>query len=214
MEDLIESMKRTFATHFQYYLKAHGFHVNIVGMNFPQYHELLGKIYEHAQENIDHLGEQIRAIEGIAPFSMTRINELGDIKEVQPAMADSGRMNYGTIGPDKTPVITLPGDPIATALAAEIFVRPMIRTMLGANTVFRRKMVAKLSGEITTEAGMRSYVRAALSNKSGLKAHVLPDQHHLISLSEATALIVVDEDVTSVKDGSEVEVLILDRGSN
>lgn len=81
MEELIESMKRTFATHFQYYVKAHGFHVNIVGINFPQYHELLGKIYEHAQENIDQLGEQIRAIEGIAPFSMTRIMELGDIKD-------------------------------------------------------------------------------------------------------------------------------------
>ena len=146
---------------------------------------------------------------------ITRVlHELGDIKEVQPAMADSGRMNYGTIGPDKTPVITLPGDPIATALAAEIFVRPMIRTMLGANTVFRRKMAAKLSGEITSNDGERAYVRAALSNKSRLTAHVLPDQENLISLSNATALIVVDENVTSLRDGSDVEILILDRGSN
>ena len=146
---------------------------------------------------------------------ITRVlQELGDIREVAPAMADSGRMNYGTIGPDKTPVITLPGDPVATALAAEIFVRPMIRTMLGSPSVFRRKMAAKLNGEITSSIGARSYVRAAISNKGGLKAHVLPDQGDLISLANATALIVVDEGTTNLKDGADVEILILDRGSN
>lgn len=142
------------------------------------------------------------------------LHELGEIKDVRPAMADSGRMNYGVIGPDKTPVITLPGDPVATAIAAEIFVRPMIRTMLGTSNIFRKKMVAKLSGEITSTSGERAYVRAALSNKGGLIAHVLPDQDHLISLSNATALIIVEEDVTSLRDGSDVEILILDRGSN
>jgi starvation-inducible DNA-binding protein len=81
MEELIESMKRTFATHFQYYVKAHGYHVNVVGINFTQFHELFGKIYEHAQGEIDHLAEQIRAIEGIAPFAMERIMELGSIKD-------------------------------------------------------------------------------------------------------------------------------------
>lgn len=142
------------------------------------------------------------------------LHELGEIKEVKPAMSDSGRMNYGVIGPDKTPVITLPGDPLATALAAEIFVRPMIRTMAGATSVFRRKALAKLNGEITSNPGERSYVRAAISNKGGFIAHVLPDQNHLISLSHANALIIVDEDKTSIRDGSEVEILILDRNSN
>jgi molybdopterin biosynthesis enzyme len=75
-------------------------------------------------------------------------------------------------------------------------------------------MAAKLSGDINSNSGERSYVRAALSNKGGLKAHVLPDQDHLISLSNATALIVVDEETTSIRDGSEVEILILDRGGN
>jgi len=81
MEELIESMKRTFAVHFQFYVKAHGYHVNVVGPNFQQYHELFGKIYEHAQSHIDKIGEQIRAIEGIAPFAVERIMELGDIKD-------------------------------------------------------------------------------------------------------------------------------------
>ncbi|MEN9735609.1 MAG: hypothetical protein RL129_319 [Actinomycetota bacterium] len=146
---------------------------------------------------------------------ITRVlQELGEVKEVKPAMADAGRMNYGVIGPDRTPVITLPGDPLATALAAEIFVRPMIRTMFGSTSVFRKKMLAKLSGEISSKSGERSYVRAGLSSSGGLTATVLPDQNHLISLSNANALIVVDEDVTNIKNGDQVEILILDRASN
>lgn len=81
MEKLIEAMKRYFATHFQYYTKAHGYHVNVVGSDFTQRHQLFGKIYEDAQDAIDDIGEHIRAIEGIAPFALKRIQELGRIKD-------------------------------------------------------------------------------------------------------------------------------------
>jgi starvation-inducible DNA-binding protein len=88
MEELIEAMKRYFATHFQYYTKAHGFHVNVVGSDFTQRHDLFGDIYEDAQEAIDHIAEQIRACEGIAPFALTRIQELGRIKDSSEAPRD------------------------------------------------------------------------------------------------------------------------------
>ena len=81
MDKLIEAMKRYFATHFQYYTKAHGFHINVVGSDFTQRHELFGKIYEDAQDAIDDIGEHIRAIQGIAPFAIKRIQELGRIKD-------------------------------------------------------------------------------------------------------------------------------------
>ena len=85
MEELIDAMKRYFATHFQYYTKAHGFHVNVVGSDFTEFHQLFGEVYEDAQENIDVIAEQIRAIEGIAPFALKRIQELGRIKDASEA---------------------------------------------------------------------------------------------------------------------------------
>lgn len=88
METLIEAMKRYFATHFQYYTKAHGFHVNVVGSDFTQRHELFGKIYEDAQGAIDDIAEHIRAIEGIAPFALKRIQDLGRIKDSSEAPND------------------------------------------------------------------------------------------------------------------------------
>jgi starvation-inducible DNA-binding protein len=81
MEELIEAMKRLFATNFQYYVKAQGFHVNVVGPDFTEFHKLFSEVYEDAQENIDTIAEQIRAIEGLAPFSIKRIQELGSIKD-------------------------------------------------------------------------------------------------------------------------------------
>ena len=85
MEKLIEAMKRLFATNYQYYVKAHGFHVNVVGPDFSQYHSLFSEVYEHADEATDTIGEHIRVIEGIAPFSLKRIMELGRIKDSENA---------------------------------------------------------------------------------------------------------------------------------
>lgn len=81
MEKLIEAMKRLFATNYQYYVKAHGFHVNVVGPDFVQYHQLFSDVYEFADDATDTIGEHIRVLEAIAPFSLKRIMELGTIKD-------------------------------------------------------------------------------------------------------------------------------------
>lgn len=81
MDKLVEAMKRLFATNFQYYVKAHGFHVNVNGPDFSEYHALFAEVYEMADDATDTIGEHIRAIQGIAPFSLKRIMELGDIKD-------------------------------------------------------------------------------------------------------------------------------------
>jgi starvation-inducible DNA-binding protein len=81
MEELIECMKRLFATNYQYYVKAHGFHVNVVGPDFVQYHQLFGEVYEFADDATDTIGEHLRVMEAIAPFSLSRIMELGSIED-------------------------------------------------------------------------------------------------------------------------------------
>lgn len=81
MDKLVEAMKRLFATNYQYYVKAHGFHVNVVGPDFAQYHALFSEVYELADDATDTIGEHIRVLQGIAPFSLKRIMELGKIKD-------------------------------------------------------------------------------------------------------------------------------------
>jgi starvation-inducible DNA-binding protein len=81
MEKLIECMKRLFATNYQYYVKAHGFHVNVVGPDFVQYHQLFAEVYEFADDASDSIPEHLRVLEAIAPFSLKRIMELGSIED-------------------------------------------------------------------------------------------------------------------------------------
>jgi molybdopterin biosynthesis enzyme len=91
------------------------------------------------------------------------LEKIGEITTVDIAIESSGRHNYGDIGPDKTPVVTLPGDPISAYISLELLIRPMIRTMLGTANIHRPSVKAKLEKAITSSGGDRSFVRAILS---------------------------------------------------
>ena len=138
------------------------------------------------------------------------ISNMGEITTVDMAIEMSGRHNFGLIGPDKTPIITLPGDPIAAYISFELFVRPMIRTMLGAATIHRPSVNAKLEKAIESSEGMRSYIRAALS-EDGKSVTPLTHQEEISTLSDASAFIAVGEKDVSLKAGDEVTVVILER---
>lgn len=81
MEKLIQQMKVILATNFGLYLKAHNYHWNIEGSNFPQYHEFLSDFYESVFDQVDPIAEHIRALGSYTPGSMARFLELCDIPE-------------------------------------------------------------------------------------------------------------------------------------
>ena len=140
------------------------------------------------------------------------LSELGEITSVEPNLAESGQHNFGLIGPDLTPVVTLPGDPIGAFLSMEIFIRPMIRTMLGASNVFRNILTLKLTNTISSPEGKTSFIRANIESDGTVTA--LVNQSDLISLSDATGLIVIPEKVTGYQQGDMVNVMILERSNN
>lgn len=81
MEELQNRMKTVLATSFAFYLKAHNFHWNVEGVNFPQYHNFFGEIYEEVFESIDVIAEHIRALDCYAPGSFSRFKELSSITD-------------------------------------------------------------------------------------------------------------------------------------
>jgi molybdopterin molybdotransferase len=136
--------------------------------------------------------------------------KLGEITTVDLAIEASGRHNFGTIGPDKTPVVTLPGDPISAYISFELFIRPMIRTLLGAATIHRPAVKAKLEKPVASTAGLRSYIRAILS-EDGTSVLPLPSQDEQSTLSDANAFIALSESDTEKAIGQEVTVVVLER---
>ena len=81
MNDFIQEMKVCLASTFAFYLKAHGFHWNVEGSNFPQYHEFLGNLWEETFGAVDPLAEHIRTLEAYAPASLSRYMELSIVKD-------------------------------------------------------------------------------------------------------------------------------------
>jgi starvation-inducible DNA-binding protein len=81
METLIEQLKVILGTNFALYLKAHNFHWNIEGVNFPQYHDFLSDLYTAVFEQNDVIAEQIRQLGSYAPGSLSRFMELSDIED-------------------------------------------------------------------------------------------------------------------------------------
>ena len=81
METLIEQLKVILGTNFALYLKSHGYHWNIEGSNFPQYHDFLNGFYNEVFLQTDSIAEHIRALNSYAPGSLARMLELADIQE-------------------------------------------------------------------------------------------------------------------------------------
>lgn len=205
-EDEFES-NSWFLTTFVREAGAHAFRVHTI----PETSEQLQMIIEDQLVRADLI--VISGESGDESFDLITsvISKLGEIAVVTPNLAESGKHSYGLIGPEKTPVVTLPGDPVGNYLSAEIFIRPMILKMLGKSDIYRPTKKVKLSKQITSDAGKSRYLRAVI-NSDG-QAVALEDQNSLTSISSSTCLISLNEKVEKVSAGELVEIVITSSGN-
>lgn len=142
------------------------------------------------------------------------LSKLGTVQFTAVAMQPGKPQGFGFVGEDRTPIITLPGNPVSSYVSFEVFVLPVIRRMMGRLPHRRPLVRALLSQGFSSAPGKRQYVRAQFAI-DGKGAHVTPvgghGSHLLGDLSAANALIVVPEDTTSCTAGEQVQVLVLDR---
>ncbi|MGA4900545.1 gephyrin-like molybdotransferase Glp [Streptomyces griseoincarnatus] len=126
------------------------------------------------------------------------------------AMQPGKPQGFGSIGPDHTPLLALPGNPVSSYVSFELFVRPAIRTLMGLQDVHRPRVRAELRAEkaLTSPKGRRQFLRGRYAD--GVVTPVGGAGSHLVAaLAQANALVVVPEDVEDVAPGTEVEVVLL-----
>lgn len=78
---LADQLKITQADAFVLYLKAHYYHWNIEGPNFPQYHDFLSDFYQDVFGSVDGIAELIRTLNVYAPGTLSRFQSLTTIEE-------------------------------------------------------------------------------------------------------------------------------------
>ncbi|MGW4228476.1 molybdotransferase-like divisome protein Glp [Streptomyces sp. NPDC004980] len=128
------------------------------------------------------------------------------------AMQPGKPQGFGAIGPDHTPLLALPGNPVSSYVSFELFVRPAIRALMGLDDVHRPTATATLDVDkaLTSPAGKRQFLRGTYDAEAGTVTPVGgPGSHLIAALAQADALIVLPEDVTSAEPGSETQVILL-----
>jgi molybdopterin molybdotransferase len=128
------------------------------------------------------------------------------------AMQPGKPQGFGSIGPDHIPLLALPGNPVSSYVSFELFVRPVIRALMGLKEVHRPAVRATLAGDkpLSSPAGRRQFLRGRYDAEEGTVTAVGGAGSHLVAaLAHADSLIVVPEETTSVATGTEVDVVLL-----
>ena len=142
--------------------------------------------------------------EGMTQEALT---ELGVVSKIQVDMNPSGNHSFGLIGPDKTPVVTLPTDPMTAFISFELFVRPMIRQMFGRKNILHPILNAKLLEAVNFESGAQRYIPAVIdltSSERNVKALDLDNW------ADANSFIIVPAGVSNLPSDGFISVMNLE----
>ena len=126
---------------------------------------------------------------------------------MQPGMPQG----FGLIGAEpRTPIFTLPGNPVSAFVSFRLFVEPAVRALQGLRPQPNAAGQARLAAPVTSPDGKRSFLRGNLDRQSGSVTPLTgQNSHQIASLARADSLIVIPEAVTSLPAGQTVDVLEL-----
>jgi molybdopterin molybdotransferase len=112
------------------------------------------------------------------------------------------------------PVFGLPGNPVSSMVAFQLFARPALRRMGGHTEVFQPTLSAVTDVELSREPdGKTHLIRVVAEVDAAGLLHVHPsggqDSHQLLAMAEANALAILP-DGSGARSGDNIEVLLLD----
>ena len=138
------------------------------------------------------------------------LSQLGSVEFVRVAMQPGMPQGFGYLG--GVPIFTLPGNPVSAFVSFEVFVRPVLRKLLGYTELFRPTVEATVAADFTSPTGRRQYARGQLvASPEGFVFQPSAGQasHQVAALAHATGLAIVPEDVTEVRAGMRLPVMSL-----
>ena len=144
------------------------------------------------------------------------LKELGTVEFVPVAMQPGKPQGFGTIGPDSTPLFTLPGNPVSSLLSFQIFIVPALRRLAGLPDAEPPRRTATVVEGWRSPDGRRQFARCLLTvTAAGPTVRPVGGQgsHLVADLAGANCLVVVPEEVTVVSEGDQLPYIVLESGS-
>jgi molybdopterin molybdotransferase len=122
------------------------------------------------------------------------------------------QLAFGELG--GKPWIGLPGNPVSALVGFEVFGRPLVRTMLGDTTPFRRLSRAVLEEPLRGDPDVTLLLRGQLTHHAdgppSARRSGAQGSHIHSSLARADVLLVVPAGITALAAGETVAILPLD----
>ncbi|RBM16823.1 gephyrin-like molybdotransferase Glp [Streptomyces sp. PT12] len=150
----------------------------------------------------------------VGAFDVVKEALAGEVDFRRVAMQPGKPQAFGLLGPDRVPLLGLPGNPVSAYVSFELFVRPALRALAGhaPDALDRPRVTARLACEapLTSPPGRRQYLRGTYSSDEGTVAPVGGAGSYLVaSLARANALIEIPEAATAAEPGAVLTVVLL-----
>lgn len=142
------------------------------------------------------------------------LTALGELRLWRVNMQPGKPLAFGRL--DGCPVLGLPGNPVSSMVAFELFVRPAIRRMQGHAAIAHVPVPVVLDAPIAKKNARRQYLRALLRLVDGaFHADLTGPQgsHMLTSMARANALVILPEGTRDYAAGDHVEGILLGEGA-
>jgi molybdopterin molybdotransferase len=190
--------------------KAWGAEVRLLGIARDTVADLTGKLAD--AEGADLIVTSGGVSLGDFDFVKDVLRAEGEIAIWQVRMKPGKPLAFGRIG--ETPLLGLPGNPVAAAVSFILFGRPAIERMLGYGAREARTVEVECAETIDNRGQRRHYVRVRLEPAADgrLVARMAGGQGAgvLSSLANANALMIVPEDLERVEAGARLRAIPLD----
>ncbi len=135
---------------------------------------------------------------------------LGTVTFRKVAMQPGMPQGFGVIGPRRTPIFTLPGNPVSAFVSFHLFVRPALAARQGLPAGLPVPVRAVLTEAVRSPAGRTSFLRGVLDAAAGTVAPLTgQSSHQLGALARANALIVIPAPATRMEAGEAADVISL-----
>lgn len=137
------------------------------------------------------------------------IERLGSLGFWRIAVQPGKPLAFGHVG--GTPIIGLPGNPVSALVTFELFVRPMLRRMLGLVGDGRPRVRARVEEALAKDPDRRAYLRVRVcAEGGGYRATSAGGQasSQLLPLATGNALLVVPEGISATRPGETYEAIV------
>jgi len=135
------------------------------------------------------------------------LSRSGTVEFVKVAMRPGMPQGAGVVGVRRTPIITLPGNPVSSFVSFHVFVLPVLRALAGLDP--ERSTINSVAAQGWSSLDGKTEFTRVVVDADGVRPSGGQGSHMLGALADATHLAVVDAETTQIHPGDAVHLLPL-----